>query len=706
MAGWAQLVDRLSVLAGIEPFYFDIQGNRHETTLESRVLVLGGLGLDVSSLQAAGESVRKLEEACWRQCLAPFIVQRPAPDGFEIDLFLPAEQAPRTFGWETGFESGERAQGSFRPNDLSLLGSRQIDGRLIEHRRLRIEARAPIGYHHLRIMADAAAEATLAITPERCYLPDDGQDRRFWGLSTQFYTLKSDRDWGIGDFSDLARLTRMTGEAGGSAVAINPLHTLFADKPDAASPYSPSSRLFLNPLYIDVESAGSGPNGPEGLRAARMIDYPKVWAAKRRAFEQLFAAMRSAPDNRAAADFARFVERGGKALQLFAAFCALEETYGDGGKIPWPQWPKALATDAAALAAFERERAERILFHQYLQYLADGQLAHAADEAKACGMEIGIIRDLALGANPDGADAWMLREHFAGTLRCGAPPDAFNPHGQEWGVLPLDPLKLRADFQPYIAMLRANMRHAGGLRIDHVIGLQRQYLVPLGGQGCYVRFPMDSLFKLLALESHRNACLVIGEDLGTVPEGLRDRMQEANILGTSLFYFERCKDGSFTAPYHYRKKAAASISTHDLPTLRGWWEGEDIGLRENIGMCDSAQSERAREERERDRRTLVSALAAANVLQEAGEASGAEEASRIRDAAHAFLASSSAMLFLAQLDDLSNEKEQLNLPGTVDQYPNWRRKLSLSLDDPAFADAIRKLAQICRGQARGREMGG
>jgi 4-alpha-glucanotransferase len=341
-----------------------------------------------------------------------------------------------------------------------------------------------------------------------------------------------------------------------------------------------------------------------------------------------------------------------------------------------------------------------VRFHKYLQFLADQQLREVASEGEQGGMGIGLIRDLALGVDPDGADAWADQETFLGDLRCGAPRDDFNPEGQEWGVLPLNPLRLRSDHRVYAELLRTNMRHAGGLRIDHIIGIDRQFVVPLGGspaEGCYLRYPTDELLGLIALESRRNKCMVIGEDLGTVPDGLRQRMHDAQLFGCSIFYFERGDSGAFRTPEDYRKHSIASAGTHDLPTIAGYWSGRDIEAQATAGIKSEVSADDAIARRAEDKRRLVEALVRAGVLAEPGNM---PDGTTLRDAVHVFLSQSAAQLFAAQLDDLLGEIMQLNLPGTVDTYPNWRRKLHVSLEDPAFMQALSGLGRMARARSR------
>ena len=702
---WTELLDRLAGVAGLEPWYYDVKGTRRETTVESKVLVLSALGFDVSSIGSARASVAGLEEEPWRRVLSPFAVM--SAKSRVVDLFLPAGTATRVHQWRLKLEGGGSASGDFRPEALPLLGARDIDGRRIEHRRLPMDVQSP-GYHRITISGDDTAQAMLALVPDTSYLPPSlAEGRRLWGLAAHLYTLRSDADWGIGDFSDLARFCTFAGKAGGSAIALNPFHALFPDRPEDASPYSPSSRLFLNPLYIDIEAEPTAHESPEideltrgasHLRAGDFVDYTNAWRVKKAGFEALFAGFKAEPEP---PEFGTFVAEEGEPLEQFALFSALAEQHGS----PWQGWPPGLRRPETAKRSLDAQTKERAAYHRYVQFLADRQLGKAAEHARAAGMDIGLIRDLAMGINPDGADAWMNQDAYVSGLRCGAPPDDFQPKGQEWGVLPLDPVRLRRNLAPFAQLLRANMRHAGGLRIDHVIGFQRQFLVPLGAEaksGCYVRFPFDDLLGVLALESTRNRCIVVGEDLGTVPEGFRQRIHDMDIPGCAVFYFERTHDGRFKPPSDYRRKAAATVSTHDLVPLAGFWEKRDISQRRALGIYSESEAKAAEAERDVDRTRLLEALAQAGIAVPPNVNVAAATPALIR-AVHAFLASSASQLFLAKPDDLLCERELLNVPGTTFQAPNWRRKLTASVDDPALLDLLNELGRMCAAHGRSRD---
>ena len=720
---WEMLLARLAALIGIESSYTDVYGRRIDTSLDAKVRVLAALGFDVSSVSSLTAAVAAAEEEPWRRWLAPWVVRTTDAPGLDLDLFLPAEDSDQQWGWEIAFEDGATDGGSFRREDLHLLGARDIDGHRIEHRRLSLQRSGPIGYHRVRVSGPSEVEASLVLAPQRCYLPQEleGPDGRAWGLATHLYTLRSQRNWGVGDFADLNLLCQIAGQSGASVVATNPFHALFPRHPSDASPYSPCSRLFLNPVYIDVAAAPgfidcalAQPSDMtiSALRKTEFVDYPNVVATKLRALEALFEGFCARLDGGGEEDgeiraFRRFAAEAGPALQRFAAFSVLDELNSgpSGEAMPWSRWPWAFhAPEGSAVDRLAGEHSRRLAFHQYLQFLADRQLGQAAADARRAGLNIGIMRDLALGVSPDGADAWMHQQAFANGLRCGAPPDHFHPHGQEWGVVTFNPLALRRDYSPFVAMVRANMRHAGGLRIDHIVGLQRQFVVPLGeppGNGGYLNFPREELFAILALESRRGSCLLLGEDLGTVPEGFREHMRARAMLSCAVLYFEREGDSRFRSRGDYPAQSIATVATHDLPTLVGYWEGRDITVRRRVGIFSATEAEQAQQNRLDDCRRLGEALASAGFPLPA-LADGTQPApAELVDAVHCFLATSSARLFLAQLDDLLGEVDQINVPGTVDTYPNWRRKLSLDVEAPALANAIARLARLCREQGRG-----
>jgi (1->4)-alpha-D-glucan 1-alpha-D-glucosylmutase len=549
-----------------------------------------------------------------------------------------------------------------------------------------------------------ASELQPDATP--CYLPQAMEDGRIWVLATQLYGLRSRRNWGIGDFEDLRALAEIAARDGAGGIGVNPLHALHPSNPRASSPYAPSSRLFLNALYVDPAGvpefrADDAPAQQEldTLRAEPLVDYERVARAKWRAFDRLYRTFRrehlDAGTQRGAA-FRRFLEARGEPLELLARYEALAEHFHalDETCYGWRQWPlEYRSPDSAAVAAFAAQHRERIEFFAYVQWLAHEQLAAAA---RACGsMACGIYRDLAVGVELNGADAWADQRTILAGAALGAPPDPLNALGQNWGLPPLSPHALREqEYEPFARLLRANMTHAGALRIDHVMALRRCFWIPQGAtplEGAYVRYPLEAMLAVLARESRTNRCAVIGEDLGTVPPGFRERLQQARVLSSRLLYFERDERGAFLPPAAYPRGAASSAGTHDLPPLGGWWIGDDLAVRDRLALYPDERAQRdAGHDRWAARFALIDALEGAGALDGAA-------AQRLRDdarvngtraclddltaAVHRFLAQTPSAIAIAQLEDVLSEIDAVNVPGTVNEHPNWCRKRSVAVEE-------------------------
>lgn len=560
-----------------------------------------------------------------------------------------------------------------------------------------------------------------------CYQPVVLQnDGRIWGLTVQLYSVRSQRNWGIGDFSDLAVLVDRVAAAGGDFIGLNPLHALFPDNPAHISPYSPSHRGFLNVLYIDVEAvpewaackaaqcrlaSADFQARLQALRATTVVDYVGVAQAKFEVLALLFEQFRKTGSQRAKT-FAAWRQQQGLALERFARYEALQAHFRKEGAWGWPAWPHEYHDpDSSAVAGFAKTHADAVSWHAWLQWLADTQLAAVAARTKARGMGIGLYQDLAVGANPGGAEVWCWQPVFAAGASTGAPPDELNLLGQDWGLPPFVPHRLRAvGYTPLIDILRANMKHAGALRIDHVMGLMRLFWVPPdtpATEGAYVHYPFDDLLGLVALESVRNECLVIGEDLGTVPEGFRERLFEAGVLSYHPLIFERYPDGQFRLPADMPHQALIAASTHDLPTLAGFWSGIDLVVRTQLMLFPSDELRlRLIAERGWDRGRLLWALEREGLLPE-GMSKDPEQLPELTPAVitaiHAYLARSPAQLMVVQPEDLFSLTDQINVPGTLeDQHPNWQRKLPLPLE--AWGDnasLVTILAAINRERSRG-----
>lgn len=518
-----------------------------------------------------------------------------------------------------------------------------------------------------------------------------GDGRRTWVLAVQLYAVRSERNLGHGDFGDLAALLDLVADLGGGGIGLNPLHALFYG--GSGSPYSPSSRLFLNPLYIDVtkvveyrdDDAAGFAADIERLRAAELVDYAAVVRIKLallRAAYRNFAANGSAARR---ADFQAYRNERGRALEAFAVFETLRGLHPGG----WPDWPVELrqASDAV-LREVRREHPDEVAFHEFLQWHAERQLAGCSELARQRALPIGLYLDTAVGVDPSGADAWMGQGAMLRGLSVGAPPDQFNPAGQDWGLTAYDPHALIAmNFEPLRQMLAAAMRYAGAVRIDHVLGLMRLFVVPHGrpaAQGVYLRMPFAGMLSVVAEESRRRNCIVIGEDLGTVPENFRKMIAAWGLWSYLVMMFERHwhGDGSFKRPEQYPTNAVATFNTHDLATFSGWIRGHDLALKRSIGF-DPGESD---EERRRSRAALSSALGR-------GEP-------RFEDVV-AYLAAAAARLVSIGVEDVLEMADQVNVPGTVEQHPNWRRRWPVLLEQLGDDQRLRRIAATLSRAGRG-----
>ena len=546
------------------------------------------------------------------------------------------------------------------------------------------------GYHRLEI---GEGSFTLAVAPQRCHTIEDiAPGTRLWGLAVQVYGLRGLGDCGIGDMSAVAALAREAASFKADALALSPTHALFTADPTHFSPYSPSSRLFYNPLHADPRTLFGDARVADAARRAglerelcrlaeaRNIEWPHAARCKLALFRGLFddfaaTDLSSDPATARAADFAEFRAQGGDLLWEHACFEALQCTRLAAEAVwDWRKWcAQWRSPRTQAVREFAARHDREIAFHCFLQWIADRSMAAAHAQARRSGMRIGLIADVAVGTKGGGSHAWARQGDVLVGLNVGAPPDLFNPHGQDWGLTTFSPHGLVAGaFAPFIDMLRAGMRNAGGLRIDHAMGLMRLWVIPEGAgpeEGAYLSYPLDDLLRLTALESHRHRAIVIGEDLGTVPAGFRERLSAAGIAGTRVLWFER-KGTRFLPPRAWDVETVAMTSTHDLPTVAGWWSGHDIEVRERCNIVRDGKREGRL--RQRDRKALWSALWAAREQMAAIPAP--QRPGGVVDAALRFVARTPARLALIPLEDALGSQDQPNMPGTIDEHPNWRRR--------------------------------
>ena len=693
---------RLATAYGVVADHWDFHGQHRRASAATLQGVLGALGVDASSPERVDLAIAHVEDMPWRRVLPPVLVVRQGrhahvsvhvTHGDPVEVWV--ELDPESGG---GRREVEQADAPVDP--------RTVDGRLVGRATFTLPDDLPLGWHE--IVADgpsARAHSPLVVTPTHLELPESISAHRSWGLMAQLYSVRSRSSWGIGDLADLAEIGWLAGrELGADFLLINPLHAAEPVTPLTPSPYLPTTRRFVSPLYIrveDVREAGYLSSADRTLIEwaaepalaadddAGPIDRDGAWTAKRAALEVVFTAPRSAARQAA---FDSFVENEGPGLETFALWCALAERYD--GQV-WPV--EAMDPSSALVAAARTELAERVEFHLWLQWLADEQLAAAQRAALDGGMALGIMHDLAVGVHPEGADVWALGDVLARGATVGAPPDMYNQQGQNWSQPPWRPDALaRAAYKPYRDMLRTVLRHAGAIRIDHVIGLFRLWWIPEGadaGDGAYVRYDHEALVGILALEAHRAGAVVIGEDLGVVEPWVRDYLSDRGILGTSVLWFERDMHGAPLAPEHYRSLVLATVTTHDLPPTAGYLAGEHVAIRERLGLLtEPVEVVRAAARAERDQML--------GVLHDRGLVGDDPSEREIIEALHRYVMATPSVLLGVSLADAVGERRAQNQPGTDQEYPNWKVPLADSsgqvvLVEDLFTNArLRSLAAV------------
>jgi 4-alpha-glucanotransferase len=665
---------QLAAAHGVATSYVDWADTPVEVSADAVVSALAALGIDASTPSAVAAALAEAEAAPWRRLLPPSVVVRSAGEvALHVDEGSPVEL------------SVHLEDGSVRRLDVPGSVTARRAGKV----RLLVPLdRLPLGWHRLRASVGAATgESVLCVAPARLELPA-GLDRA-WGWMVQLYSLRSRSSWAMGDYADLRTVARRCADDDAGVLLLNPLHAETPVVPVNPSPYSPSSRRFRSAIYLHVEDVPEYAGAPVEVRAAvdalrptaepERIPRDPVWQAKLAALELLWPLHR-------AEDLAAWRAEQGQPLEAFALFCALAEQHGT----PWQQWPEELRRpDTAAVAAAADQHAERVAFWCWVQMLVDEQLAGLGAE-----LPVGVLHDLAVGVDAGGADAWALQDVLALGTTVGAPPDSFNQQGQDWGLPPWRPDRLaESGYLPFRDVVRAVLRHAGGLRIDHVMGLFRLWWVPAGSSaadGTYVSYDAEAMLGVLALEAQRAGALVVGEDLGTVEDRVREALDATGILGSAVLWFQTDDDG-FVPPDRWRESALASVTTHDLPTAAGFLAEEQVRVRDELGQLGvPVEEERASVRREKQ--ALLAMLEAAGLLEEHG--------GDVVLAMHAALAASPCRLVLAAFGDAVGDLRQPNLPGTVEEYPNWRLPVAdgagrpLGLEELLDSAGMRRLATL------------
>jgi (1->4)-alpha-D-glucan 1-alpha-D-glucosylmutase len=666
------LVYQIAARVGVQRGYRDARGQHAESPLRAIAAVLQSLGYDVSSDSARAETIAGL------QSRASALVAGSVPLTAGRPVRLPIN-ADGEVAWSIIMETGGRREGKSHVEHIDGGRSIGIDP-------------LPMGYHQLHVESGGrSAVATIIAAPEKCFLPEAlARGGRGFGITAQVYGLRSATNYGIGDFSDVADLGEGAGRYGAAFLGLSPLHALFPVDRGKISPYSPSSRLFIDPIFIDpaqlrdftASTAARYLNEAEvgaeldRLRAADLVEHGDSWAIKRVILGKYWGRFENSIDPA----FAAFRAKAGEPLELHATFEALSEYFFAQGKHWSGEWPEPYRdAHGEAVRQFREANPQKIAFHAWLQWLADTQLAAAQTRATEAGMPIGLYRDLAVGVDRAGAEYWARPDWFVPGVAVGAPPDPLGPSGQNWGLPPFNPRTLEEQgLQAFRTLVAANMRHAGAIRIDHAFQLQRLYVVPDGmsaTDGAYITYPFEAMLAVLRLESHRARSLVIAEDLGTAPEGFSEAIMRSDILSYRILNFEREHDGGFKAPSAYPRMALAAVGTHDLPTFAGWWKGLDTETRQSLGLQTSEQAQKERQDRVGEFMAFTNALASEQILR-----SEAVPVDPPIEEAFRYMAKTASILVALQLEDILEDTNQANLPGPDVGHPNWRRKLPRTVD--------------------------
>ena len=570
-----------------------------------------------------------------------------------------------------------------------------------------------IGYYNLKVKTDKNEYQTiLAVAPKQCYQLNKKNKEKMFGYAVQLYSLKSKRNWGVGDFTDLSSLVDLAAQSGGDVIGLNPLNVLHHDYPRAASPYSSISRLFLNPIYIDVEKVPSYKKSDKDEKAvlkareAECIDYATVYGAKIRALKAIFERVMADKNSSYMKEFEAFKEEEGADLQRLAVFQAIShERFLKGGKLSTIEEKNLCSANSSGVEKFYKAHLKEVEFFEFLQFEANRQLQAVHKKIKKSGLKVGLYRDLPVGVAKSSAEVWGDSSLYLQSSGAGAPPDSYFPTGQKWNLGAFNPFELKERaYKPFIKILRANMRYAGAIRIDHVMGLSRLFVIPDDGEdGAYIRYDARDMANILALESHLNQCAVVGECIGNVEEGYTKSLLDKGLYLLGVLWCERKdENGTMKAPHEYEEKYFSSVGTHDMPPLKAWWFGREIDVMHKLGLYSEEEMRSAYRWREHERRLLLEALDREGVwpqdnLRKGSYLYGEGFPEGMDEAVHAYMAKTKSDVFLLMLEDIFQSERIQNLPGTdVEQYPNWCAKQVVDLEDMKDSEMYQRHMHIVK----------
>lgn len=707
-----EFADRL----GVGRRYTDVVGKEVEISLQSRIAALGAMGYPIHDAEKLEQAALQEEREYYERILDPVQVIR---DGDPHTIYIRTRadlSEDAKISWTLTFEDGKVLEETVPLYEIEIASYCTVQDVEYDTRRFFLPHELVWGYHSFKVkIVDGARhyEALMSLikTPLTCYVPQEMlEGLKVWGVSVQLYALRSKNNWGVGDFHDLKDLLRAIARHGGHFVGLNPLHAGYPANPDPdmVSPYSPSSRQWHNIIYIRVEdipeyatcekasslvSSKAFQQKLKALRDREFVDYRTVLELKLQVLRTLFDSLRL-DDRRShrGRKFLDFIEEGGESLLCMATYDALQASLYAKGKNAWgwTEFPKEYQQSGSPFVqSWRKEHLDDVRFYCYLQFIAQEQLEDAYEVAVKEKMLIGTYRDLAVGVAPGSCDVWAdEKEIYRRKASVGAPPDPLGPLGQSWGLSPMDPKRLKeVAYKPLIDLYRSNMRSCGALRIDHAAGLSRLWWVPPENNptdGAYVTYPMHDLLGIIALESQRNKCVVIAEDLGTIPNELRVALKEARTFSYKLFFGERAADGGYIAPQDYEPQAMSALTTHDMATLVGWWGDLDLSLGVKLGVYTETDAGRIGADRAICKQRILDSLH--GLLSVGPEVPAfAQEIKnmtpQLQQGLQVHMCRGSCALFSSQLEDWIGVEKPVNIPGTFREYPNWRRKLTANVDE-------------------------
>ena len=680
---------------GIARKFTDAAQNQKEYVADDETLrkMVNYLGFDLKNINESEKLLEKIEKQRWLNVFEPIYVVRKNAEN--IDIVLPLSDVKNYV-----LKIKRADEKNFRNAKFVLRNEETRTFGKITYVRQDLEICEDLSpqYYDLELETkEKKYRSVLALTPEKCYSPEFLKNQKIWGFAAQLYALKSKHNWGVGDFSDLAELAKICASNGADIIGLNPLNVLFHDFPEDASPYSSISRLFLNPIYIDVEKVDGFSldmlTGEEKIlyqtRNSDNIDYTSVYNLKIRILRKIFALISGSNQEK---EFDLYCKKKGDDLQRLAVYQTIYSEFHDKVYGGWKSWPKELQNpNSTTVKEFANAHENEVRFFKYLQFLCEKQLAEVYQKIKDNGLKIGLYRDLPVGLCKDSLELWQDRDLFIKDCGAGAPPDAFFPSGQKWCLGAFNPFKLKANaYRPFIKILREAMRFAGALRIDHVMSLMRLYIIPDSSKnGTYIYYNFDDMLGILALESYLNKCLIVGESIGNVPDGFIEKLHERGVYSLSVLWAERWENGQglFKMPQDYPVNVVCSIGTHDMAPLKARWFGYDIQLMYDLKMLNDTEKNDLYKGRETERKYLLAALDYASTwpsdeLRKADYLYGEGYPEGIMPAAEKYMARSASKIYLAQPEDIFGETRLQNLPGTNNtQHPNWHRKLPVDLED-------------------------